>query len=489
MLRAITKQSCVLTVCFLAALAQTGCSGALSGNPPSSSDVTTQIRAGNNVPTGYVLYFQMPLSSVTLTSDKGKKVELLSEPMTVEHSHLVANEEVLTDLPLPQGTYTQADIVMQDAHLSYVDYFAQIIETDLPTPPNVHLTLNPPIVIGSDSTVISIGLDLAQTLSIDATQDTATLNAPVFTLTQETIPAPGLMAAQSRVDLAAPRDKSGAQAGAVGNVFGTVKSVSGTYLTVLNASTGSLLTMNTDQGTVFEGSGLATLQGMMVEVEVVTQTDGTLLAEEVEALGDGSGSALLGVVTSVANMSAGTTAQAELGAGLTPGVLGQTVIADVSRAGTYKVDTAGIDMTGLTFTFSRPTFVPGQRVDLVSTYPLQPDPNGFAGILLVDTVELEQQTISGAISNLSTDGSGRTVFDLVLPTDGSSMLTLLGPVANQPHIVLQSATVVAGQLTNGRQVSVRGLLFHNVLQTGAVRPNATPPGMEARYVMVASQIQ
>jgi hypothetical protein len=231
------------------------------------------------------------------------------------------------------------------------------------------------------------------------------------------------------------------------------------------------------------------MKGMLVESEVVTQTDGTLLAEEVEALGDGSGSALLGVATSVANMSAGTTVQTGLGAGVTSSVLGKTVIVDVSNAGAYTIDTAGIDMTGLTFTFDRPTFVPGQCVDVVSAHALQPDDNGSAGILLADTVELEQQTISGTIANLVTDGSGRTTFDLLLPTDGSSVLSLLGPVANQAHIVLQSATVVSGQLSNAKQVNVRGLLFHNVLQTGSARPHAAPPGMEASYVMVAARIQ
>ena len=489
-----TKPLCVLAACLILAAGLTGCGGALSGKTAKptdrAADVTTQIRVGNNVPTGYVVYFQMPLSSVTLTSDKGTKVELLPESMQVEHSHLVVSEDVLTDLTLPQGTYTQADIVLDNAHLTYADYYAQIVETDLPAPSSVHLTLNTPIVIGADSTAISIGLDLAQTLSIDAIQDTATLNTPAFTLTQETIPAPGA-AAQIRADLAAPRDKSGAQAGTVGNIFGTVKSVSGTYFTVLNASTGSSLAMNTDSGTVFQGATLGTLKGLLVEVETVTQKDGTLLAEEVETLSSGSGAALVGVTTSVANgSSAATTVQTGLGTGVISSVSGKTVNVDLSNVGRYKIDTAGIDMTGLTFTFDQATIVEGQSVDYVSTRGLQPDSQGSAGILLADAVELEQQTITGNIANLGTDSSGRTIFDLLLSSDGSSTLTLLTAGVNQIHVVLQSATVVSAQLTNGSQVNVRGLLFYYVPQSyPGVRPHATPPGMQASYVMVARRIQ
>jgi hypothetical protein len=486
MLHAFTKKLLNSTACLIALAGLTGCAGlnaSPGGNQPAG--VRTQIRAGNNAPAGYVINFQLPLSSVTLTSDKGQKVSILPGTLTVEQAHLVGVEDILTDLTIPQGTYTDADIVMEDAKLSYADLSAQVVETSLPAPASVRVTLNPPITIGSSSTVIAISLDLAQTLNIDPTQDTASLNPPVFALTQEAIAAEG--AAQAKATGVLPREKSG-QAGALGNVFGTVKSVNGSSFNLLNAATGASLTMYVDQGTVFQGVTLGTMNGLAVETEVVTQTDGTLLAEEVEVLGSGSGLAVLGVATSVASMSVGTSAQAGLGAGVTSDVFGKTIMADVTNA-VYTIDTSGVDMTGLPFTFGRATFVPGQSVDLVSSYALQPDPNGSAGLLQVDTVELEQQTISGTIANLGTDTSGRTTFNLVLASDGSSPLTLLGYAANQVDVVVQVSTAVSGQLANGRQVNVHGLLFHNVLQTASVRSHAAPPGLTASYEMVAATIQ
>jgi|GEM_PF-2657167 len=487
MLHTITNRLWSLTVCLIASAGLTGCAG-LSVSPSGAqpAGARTQIRAGNNVPTGYVINFQLPLSSVTLTSDKGTKVSLLPGAVTVEQAHLVGVEDVLTDLTIPEGTYTQADIVMQDAQLSYADLYSQVVETSLPAPASVHLTLNPPVTIGGSSTVIAVSLDLAQTLSIDATQDTASFNPPVFTITQETI-APPAAAVQSQTTAALPRDKAG-PAGALGNVFGTVQSVSGSSFKLQNAATGASLTMYVDQGTVFQGVTLGTMKGLSIEAEVVTQTDGTLLAEEVEVLGSGSGSAVLGVVTSVAGMSVATSTQAGLGPGVTSNVLGKTVMVDVTSAA-YRMDAAGVDMTGLSYTFDRTTFVAGQNVDLVSAYALQPDPNGSAGLLQVDTVELEQQTITGTIANLSTDSSGRTTFNLMLSSDASLLPSLLGAPDVQAYVVVPSSAAVSGQLTNGRRVNARGLLFHNVLQAGSVRPHAAPPGLTASYEMVATAIQ
>jgi hypothetical protein len=488
MLHTITNRLWSLTVCLIASAGLTGCAG-LSVSPSGAqpAGARTQIRAGNNVPTGYVINFQLPLSSVTLTSDKGTKVSLLPGAVTVEQAHLVGVEDVLTDLTIPEGTYTQADIVMQDAQLSYADLYSQVVETSLPAPASVHLTLNPPVTIGGSSTVIAVSLDLAQTLSIDATQDTASFNPPVFTITQETI-APPAAAVQSQTTAALPRDKAG-PAGALGNVFGTVQSVSGSSFKLQNAATGASLTMYVDQGTVFQGVTLGTMKGLSIEAEVVTQTDGTLLAKEVELLGSGSGAAVLGVATSVAGMSVGTSVQAGLGSGVTSDVRGKTVMVDVSNA-VYKLDTAGVDMTDIKYTFDRATFAPGQNVDLTSSYALQPDDNGSAGLLQADMVELEQQTISGTVASLGTDSSGRTTFNLMLPKDGSSLLTLLGPVENEVYVVVPSSAIVSGKLANDQQVNVHGLLFHNIRQAGSMaRAHAAGPGQVASFEMVATAIQ
>lgn len=491
MLHTITKKLLSITACLVAA-GLTGCgvspTGGTNGTGVGGADngTITQVRVGNNVPTGYVVNFQMPLSSVTLISDQGQKVSLLPDTMTVEQAHLVGIEDVLTDLPIPQGTYTEADVVMQEAQLSYADFYLQVVETTLPAPDSVHLKLDPPITVGSNSTVIAISLDLAQTLNIDATEDKASLNPPVFTITQKTI-APAA-AVRTRAIGALPRGISG-EAGALGNVFGTVQSTGDNSFKLLNAATGATLTMYVDKGTVFQGVTLSTMKGLSVETEVVTQTDGTLLAEEVELLGNGSGAAVLGVATSVAGMSVGTSVQAGLGSGVTSAVRGKTVIVDVSNAA-YRIDTAGVDMTDIKYTFDRATFVPGQNVDVVSGYALQPDDNGSAGLLQADTVELEQQTVSGTIANLGSDGSGRTTFDLMLPKDGSSPLTLVGPVANQVYVVVPSSTMVSEKLANDQQVSVHGLLFYNISQAGSMaRAHAGGPGQLASYEMVATSIQ
>jgi hypothetical protein len=174
---------------------------------------------------------------------------------------------------------------------------------------------------------------------------------------------------------------------------------------------------------------------------------------------------------------------------VTSAVRGKTVMVDVSNA-VYKIDTAGVDMTGLPDTFERASFVGSQNVDLISSHALLPDDNGSAGLLQADTVELEQQTVTGTIANRGTDSNGRATFDLMLPSDGSSPLSQLGPTAYQVYVVVQASTSVSGELSNDRQVNVRGLLFYNIPQAGSkVRAHAGGSGQTASYEMVATAIQ
>jgi hypothetical protein len=86
------KEALELNGRLIALAGLTGCAGlssAPSGNQPAG--VRTQIRAGNNVPAGYVVDFQMPLSSVTLVSDQGQNVSLLPGTTTVEQAPWLAS--------------------------------------------------------------------------------------------------------------------------------------------------------------------------------------------------------------------------------------------------------------------------------------------------------------------------------------------------------------------------------------------------------------
>jgi hypothetical protein len=74
-------------------------------------------------------------------------------------------------------------------------------------------------------------------------------------------------------------------------------------------------------------------------------------------------------------------------------------------------------------------------------------------------VKLEQQAVSGTVSNFTSGAGGAATFDLNLPNDGSSYLTILsGEVV--VHVFQQPGTDNKfGAISNGSAVRVRGLLF------------------------------
>jgi hypothetical protein len=140
--------------------------------------------------------------------------------------------------------------------------------------------------------------------------------------------------------------------------------------------------------------------------------------------------------------------------------------------------------------------VPGQRVAVVGHDPLQPGPDGeSAGLVDAASVELQQQTLNGTVSNYTVaETAGTASFDLLLPEDGSSYLSAANPGVTVIHVYQRSTTDVhnlTGGISDGQSVQVRGLLFYYNPATPASigKPVASTTGASQQpFHLVASRI-
>ena len=202
----------------------------------------------------------------------------------------------------------------------------------------------------------------------------------------------------------------------------------------------------------------------MVRIEGVTKSDGTLFAKEVEGAEQPGEAELEGLVTRVSGnpaFSLDIVGQDGAGNGMDDTKIGARFTVDVSGVGNskYRIAKGKLDFRRPTgseshFPFDGSTIHPGQRVEVESMTSLPP----AQGNVAAEKVTLQQQAVSGTVSNF-TSVAGTGQFDLNLPSDGSSYITVLSG-QTVVHVFLQSGTDnrVAG-IANGANVRVRGVLF------------------------------
>jgi hypothetical protein len=113
---------------------------------------------------------------------------------------------------------------------------------------------------------------------------------------------------------------------------------------------------------------------------------------------------------------------------------------------------SGINLPNASFPFDAATIHQGQRVEVDSDVAVPP----ANGSVTADKIKLQQQGISGSVSNLAASDS---TFDLTLATD-SALAVISGQTV--VHVTTVSATDNRfGAIANGSNLRIRGLLFWN----------------------------
>jgi hypothetical protein len=422
----------------------------------------------SSIPSDNATALQLTISAISFVATDGSTADLVASPLSIEFKHLELDSEPLVVGSLYPLSYKKAVITVTSSTVSYLRNGIPVRKTVDRTFTSVIRFIPPVIVEYGTPTVLNLELDMSSTI-VAGLNGNFRVARPVFRLAAMTAVSPELQKPES---------------GRVDRVMGSVSSVSGSTFTILDGQTGATLTFDTDDNTQFINGGLSTLPGLITTVKGFTKPDGSLQASAVEVLESSMGIVIEGIATRRVPKTTQFLLVSQGGSGYqVSGSLGSTVLADRAQS-VFIVDSQEIDMTGLSFLkFNSNSMLLGQNIQVQSIRQMQAGSLGAFGALAADYVRLEPQSITGVVTNYQAGAQlGTASFDLLLPTNGSSYLSVLNPGLFTVHVFQQVGTDLQNLpngVSNGQSISLRGLLFFNVL------PNSTS-GRTA--VMVAGRI-
>lgn len=397
----------------------TGCgshSGRLgaSSSLPTGSDSTTVVVLATSTANDRLSQFQMQFTDISLTSQAGNTVSILSSPVYPELLHLNGIVEPLASAVIPRGTYTSATVALGSALFVCTSFdpinglqTSTFVYGQVPAS-NINVTLPAPITVSGSAMGILVNLDVAKSAAYSGCQGgtgTSFSITPTFTVAALSIGSPPTSTA------------NGLATGMHGMIDNTP---SGTGAFSVSGADGPSLSgpnwqVSTDGGTTFQGIARAAelAQGMPVDMDVAIQPDGSLLATRVSVYDIETVD--LNVFTgpmnfvSTAYQSFSLIGQEQQGyldsASFYSG--GEQIDA---RNATFQIAGPSDRRNGLPFnaSFDAATMVAGQNVSVTSHVPIF-----GSGALPVATVTLMPQTVNGTVRSISSAG-GYTTYTVSL---------------------------------------------------------------------------
>lgn len=437
-----------------------GCEGGGGPNNPrgiSSQRVWVTL---SDAPSDQVLALEFTLRRIVLTSNTGAQFDLLPSPVSLEVAHLLATAAPISTATVPQGSYSSVSVTLSDTQVIFVDPTGSINQLSFPgTAPALVINFNQSVGINAP-VILNFDLNLAQ--SVQLVNGAITVN-PVVTASLAALPSTNQQSEES---------------GELEDVSGTVTSVS-TASNSFQMQTGFMtqaLTIAVNGSTVFEGiSGLSALTtNTIVDVDAVTQSNGSLLATKVEAEIENSTQVaqhVEGFVTFRGANQFSLVVQESLGSGAPSLASVQTITVDSSTR--FEFPSERVELSGLPFTLNFTSFSDlkvGQRVEVETT-------TSFASPVAV--VKLDLETLGGQVTSFVQNGN-QALFTLLLPADALSgqpvsAFSLLSGAASV-DVFQQPSTELKGlaAIVPGNSVRVRGLLFFDAIS--------------GRYKLVATRI-
>ena len=395
-----------------------------------------------DAPSSQLLSFELTINSITLTDTAGKTVSVLTNPERIEATHLNGVSEPLLTLALAQDTYTAAVIGYSNPEATYLNPNGTntVVEYSNTNSGTVTVNLTTPITIDNTTTSLSVDLLLAQSVTISG--GTITIN-PAFNVTSVPV------ASQPT------NDHNGKEDGVKGTI--AALNMSANSLTVQSAD-GASLAVAVNASTQYDGvSGLSALGvGMLAELDVATQSDGSLLATRIEIEDASTHDELEGSVVKVSGSPATSfqmVLRQQLGADLSTSNLGTVYSITVNSGTVFKTSNRfGEDQTfPFSAAFNASTIFAGQNVTVVT--PTVAGATAAAAIVM-----LQQQTVAGTVSAISSIG-GYTVYTVTLaPTDILTSFT--GATSVMVFTNGNTQMVNSAALAVGSSARFHGLLFN-----------------------------
>ena len=409
-------------ILFLASCVVAGCGGGGGGTAASFGGNTTVVLLASSTANDEFSSLSVGLTGLTLTSNTGHTVSLLTTPVSDEFMHLNGHVEPLATVSMPVGIYTSATVTVNEALVGCVaPALTNGAAANVDSQATVSVGMAQPIRVTGTAMGLVLDLQVSKSVPLQGgcPQTTTTQVTPVFRLEQLKIAAQPTNTANGKVF----------------GVEGLVTAVNGQSgftahsLYVQNAgyATVPVWQVGVNSGTIFQGIGsMAALGvGMPVDMDMTIQPDGSLLATRVAVYDSNTTNLSVGygpltgsyppgayhsALPTMSEFLAEQTGNLQVGFGL------YALNAQAAISGQFT------NLRSLPFapTFDSSNLVDGQNVLFSTHTPL------FTYPQVVSTVTLLPQTINGTVKAISSEGNF-TVYTVALaPYDP------FADMANQP---------------------------------------------------------
>jgi len=448
-------------VLSLAVLLAVGCGG--SGTGTTFRGNTTVVVLSSSTANDQLFQFSITLQSLTLTSQSGQTVSLLASPVSDEFMHLNGHVEPLATVSVPQGIYTSAAATVSEAFPACAGQSAGSLLMDealggLNGVTAASIEPQQPITVTGSAMGLVLDLQVSETAPFNGGCSESLTEAVAITPTFSLTP----------ISIAAQPTNS-----ANGKVLGVEGLISSVSAERSGFTAGALYSMNeganlpawqvsVSNGTVFQGVGSTAglTVGMPIDMDLVIEPDGSLLATRVAVYDTDTTNLSVAYGPPLSIYPSGAyqlvypvmdTLQVEQQGDLPEldGLYGGL------NAATPQVSGQFTNLQSLPFvaTFNSANMVDGQNV-LFSTHGYTastPEP--------VTTLTLLPQTIDGTVSAISSEGNFTTYTVTLAPYD---LFPNLSVQPGQTTLLTNPNTVVVyadsnTQKLNSSAVSVGGL--------------------------------
>ena len=382
-----------LFLIVLFALATLSGCGSVSNSPTAQQSGTVSI-TGQDAPIPSVLSFVVTIDSITLGTGLNNGTvtgaqSVLSTPTTVDFARFVGLRTLLGLQSVPPGTYTVAQIVIENPVISVLNLGPppSVSTQALPfsaggTTFTLNMALNPDMTVAANGLGgLTMHFDLRNSLVTDGTGNITSVNPMI-----------------SFRALQVPSDPDWQ----IDELRGTVVSVSAPNSFVLQRVGGRQFTIDVNNQTDFEGvaSSINNLPtGALVEVSGKAQQDGSILADEVESYTTDR-EFLEGIVLNATPSSGAATSLTLLVREQIPAVqgisIGNTANMAISNTTIFDIYHLNLPITQLLFNSSK--MVVGQAVAVGGTVDNTTNPPTLdARRVVLHRQGIDGQAVSGSI--------------------------------------------------------------------------------------------
>ena len=399
----------VLSISTLAVGSMAGCGGHGAPPPITPQGNTTVTVLLSSTANDRLTQYQLGFQSLTLTSQSGKTVSLLTapssgtSPYTPEFMHLNGASSTLLTATVPEDTYTSASLTAGGASITCIavnpsdaSLTTSIFAYGQTPPSQVTVNLPSPIVVTGSTMNLSMQLDGAKSYTLaecpgGSLSDTYSIT-PTFNLT-----AADLSSSPTNYLNGKETNVLGQVSAASSSGFSVAIGYS--YLSTLPQPTQSI---TANSSTMYQGiSGLTTLtQGTFVDMDLAAQSDGSLLATRVAVHDPAAVDVVSGPVAQVAAAVPAIFSYGQQVQG--PDQLGNTAPFDLSKA-TFSISQQYSNLANLPFTpdFQSSNLVPGQNVYITTPASTVTGINSYP---LANTMTLMPQTVDGVVTAIDSSG-------------------------------------------------------------------------------------